>query len=143
MIYQLKKPQVNQFPHGGWPFRDERTGFTCKPHEGTPAMHAVKIIAHRRANPQHYPRNESKWFDQASVIQEVYAQKAKTHPQLFIGFPDAVIVPRAEIVINPGRGPQSECSCGAKTFEPIYCKTCAGKRVTGYKCKNCGKEVKR
>lgn len=143
MIYQLKNPNANQFPPQGWPFKDPKTGFRCNGYEGTPAMHAVKIIGNRRANPHHYPPGEPQWFDPNSVIQEIYAQKAATHPQLFKGFPDVQIVAQPERIVSRVVAPTVICSCGANDYEPIYCKTCGGKRITGYKCKSCGKELKK
>lgn len=136
MIYQLKNANANQFPPQGWPFKDPKTGFRCNGYEGTPAMHAVKIIANRRANPHHYSPDESQWFDPNSVIQEIYAQKAATHPHLFKGYPDAHIVPRVQKteVVSDKPCPK----CGGTEWELIYCKTCAGRRVTGKKCKGCG-----
>lgn len=142
MIYQLKSSN-SAFPPQGWPFTDPKTGFKCNGWEGTPQMHATKIIANRRANPSFYPTGEAKWFDPASVVQEIYAQKAATHPHLFKGFPDAHIVPRAERIVSRVIAPTVKCSCGAGDFEPILCKTCGGRRIVGYKCKACGKELKK
>jgi len=141
MILQLKNPN-GAFPHNGWPFKDAKTGFICKGYEGTPAMHAVKIIAHRRANTHIYPRDESKWFDQQSVIQEIYAQKAATHPHLFKGHPDVQITPQADRIVSRVLAPTNQC-CGANEFEEILCRTCGGRKVVGFKCKKCGKELKK
>lgn len=137
MIYQLKNANANQFPPGGWGFKDKRTGFECKPHEGTPAMHAVKIIANRKGNPHFYPPGEPQWFDASMIIQEIYAQKAATHPYLFKGHSDVQIIPRTQRseVITDKPCP----SCGGTEWELTFCKTCAGRRVTGKKCKSCGK----
>jgi hypothetical protein len=128
------------FPPNGWPFTDPKTGFKCNGWEGTPQMHAVKIIQHRRANPGVYPPGESQWFDAAAVIQEIYKQKASTHPHLFRGYPDGPrMVTREQkgsIVVSP----TLICGCGSNEWEELYCKTCAGRRITGYKCRKCGKE---
>jgi len=142
MIYQLKSP-TQQFPPGGFGFKDPKTGFTCNGYEGTPAMHAVKIIAHRRANPNFYPAGEAQWFDQASVVQEIYAQKAASHPHLFKGFPDVTLTPQKEHIVSRVSAPTGQCSCGSSDFSEILCKTCGGRRVTGHRCNKCGKEFKK
>lgn len=142
MILQLKNP-TQQFPQGGFGFRDPKTGFICNGYEGTPAMHAVKIIANRRANPHVYPAGESQWFDQQSVIQEIYAQKVVTHPHLFKGYSDAYIVPQKDKVVSRTIAPTVACACGSHDFDPVYCKTCGGRVIKGYKCKSCGKELKK
>ncbi len=141
MILQLKNPN-SAFPHNGWPFVDERTGFKCNGWEGTPQMHAPKIIKNRRDNPQHYSTSEGQWFDVNSVVQEIYAQKHKTHPHLFKGFADAIPV-ATQIQSKPIIAPTVMCSCGSNDFEPEFCKTCGGRRITGYKCKKCGKHLKK
>lgn len=139
MIYQLKNPN-SSFPQYGWPFTDPRTGFICKGYEGTPTMHAVKIINHRRANPHVYSKDEPQWFDTQSVVQEIYAQKAATHPHLFRGFDDAMVTIQ-NVNNRQALAPTVKCKCGAQDFDPIFCKTCGGRKVTGYRCKSCGKEL--
>lgn len=137
MSLRLKKPS-NSFPHNGWPFKDPKTGFICNGYEGTPEMHAVKIIAHRRANPHIYPPSEAHWFNQIAVREEILVQKHATNPELFVGEPDKAItvkVRAAKTVDTPG----STCTCGALDWEPTYCKTCSGKKVNGFKCRKCGK----
>lgn len=140
MSLRLKNPS-NQFPPGGYPFTDERTGFKVDPMSGTPDMHAVKIIAHRRANPHIYPPAEPQWFDQTSVREEVLQQKFKTNPELFVGQPEKIKLIKAKSkVIDPGN---SICECGALDWEPTFCPTCGGrKKVTGFKCRKCGRTRK-
>jgi hypothetical protein len=136
MSLKLKKPS-GQFPPGGWPFTDPRTKFTCNGFEGTPDMQAVKIIAHRRANPHIYPPAEGQWFDRQSVAQEVMAQKYATNPELFVGGGQPAPKPKRKKIEHP----ISMCQhCGSTDWEPVYCPTCGGKRLTGYKCKQCGKQ---
>ncbi len=141
MSLQLKNPN-GSFPPGGWGFVDPKTGFKCNGWEGTPSMHAVKIIQHRRSNPKFYPPTEPQAFDMPSIVQEIYAQKAKTHAHLFVGYPDVIpsmshSAPKAMV------SPTHVCPCGSTSWDPIYCKTCAGHRITGYKCHSCGKELKK
>lgn len=135
----LQPKQTSQFPPGGYGFVDPKTGFKCVGYEGTPQMHAVKIMEHRRANPKFYPPGESHWFDKESIVQEIYKQKFQTHPHLFRGYGDAPInVPAPE---KSFLSPTVKCGkCGANEFENIYCKTCAGRRVVAIKCKSCGNQ---
>jgi hypothetical protein len=135
MIYSLKNPS-SQFPPGGWSFSDPRTGFQCKPMEGNVAMQSQKIIQNRRANPHLYHPGEGHWFDPAYVIQEIYAQKAKTHPELFKGHDDLKAG-----TMNPIDKNVSICSCGG-ILKNEYCQSCGGARILGRKCEKCGKQYK-
>lgn len=138
MILQLKNSNANQFCQGGWPFVDPKSGFKCNGYEGTPKMHANKIIAHRRANPTLFPPNDASLFDVNSVIQEIYQQKFQTHPQLFVGQPGYTVL-KMEKPAKKNYQPNSKCpKCNSPDFEPVYCPTCTGRRITGYKCKSCG-----
>ncbi len=136
MILALKQPN-GSFPPGGWPFTDPRTKKTWNGYEGTPQMHAISIIAHRRMNPKVYSPDEPQWFDMLLVIQEIYAQKFATQPAIFRGQADATL----GVVQKPVSGDQKCSKCGATDFEPVYCKTCGGQKVKGWKCRSCGTEL--
>lgn len=137
MNLRLKNPNA-QFPPLGWPFKDERTGYTISGYDGTPEMQAERVIKNRRANPHLYPTAETKWFDRASVVQEVYRQKFKTHPYLFAGQPDKT--PNTTLSKPKIEQAASICTCGANDWEAIYCPTCSGKKIKGYKCRACSKK---
>lgn len=133
MTLRLKNPNA-QFPPGGWPFKDERTGFKVGEYEGTPQMQAEKVIKNRRANPHIYPTSEGHWFSRDAVVQEIYRNKFKTHAYLFAGQPDkAAGTTQAKVEVAA-----SICACGASDWEPIYCPTCSGKKIKSYKCRKCG-----
>ncbi len=137
----LKNSTSSQFPPGGYPFTDPKTGRKFNGWEGTPQMIAVKVAEHRRANPSLYPDGAGQ--DINGIIQEIFAQKFKVMPWLFRGQPDQgpgayPSQPATEPVTIRGE----KCSCGATEFTPEYCKTCSGSRVVGMKCKSCGKAVK-
>ena len=138
MSLRLKNASASQFPPGGWPFTDPKTGRKFNGWEGTPQMIAVKVVEHRRANPSLYPDGAGQ--DVNAIIQEIFAQKVKAMPWLFTGFPDQ----------GPGAYPSQpapasvsirgeKCSCGATEFKPVYCPTCSGRRIIGYTCASCGK----
>ena len=136
MSLQLKRPS-DQFPPGGFGFKDARTGMMFNGYEGTPAMTAVKVIAHREANPSLYPRSEGHWFSVDGIVQEIFEQKYATMPWLFIGGPDDPGLPTPQPRSLTAKG---VCVCGATETEPVYCKTCGGQKVVNYKCKACGQE---
>jgi len=139
MTLVLKNPSPSQFPPGGWCFRDNRTGWTIKGSacfEHNASLLADKIIKHRRANPHIYKSGEVDFFDHNLVIQEIYAYKKATHPDLFVGH-DAPV--KRSI---PTIAPASKCpTCGGNEFEPTYCPTCGGRKINGYKCKSCGTKL--
>ncbi len=133
---RLKNATASQFPQGGWPFTDPRTGMKFNGWEGSPMMQAVKIAAHRGANPSKWPDGTGQ--DLNSIVQELYAQKFSVMPWLFLGQPDkdpSYPSNPATVLVNG-----EKCSCGNTQFTPIYCATCSGKRITGYKCSGCGKQ---
>jgi hypothetical protein len=139
MNYVLKSSSSSQFPpNGGWGFIDPRTGMRFNGWEGDQFAIARKVIEHRRANPKVWPQDEV--GDQNSVVQEIFKQKHATTPWLFRGEPDQ----------NSGAYPSAtqtqeqtilgeKCTCGSVEYEPVYCKTCSGKRIVGTKCKSCGR----
>lgn len=138
MSLQLKNATASQFPQGGWGFTDPKTNRKFNGWEGTPQMIAVKVAEHRRANPSIYPNGEGQ--DLNGIIQQIYEQKMKTAPWLFVGQPDkdpAQPQTQAATVTIVGQ----KCSCGATEFKPVYCATCSGRRITGYTCASCGKST--
>lgn len=139
-LLQLKQSNGG-FPQGGFPYQDPRTGFKCNGWEGTPQMHAVKIIQHRRANPKFYPPAEGQWFDTSAVVQEIYQQKALTHPHLFRGYPDKSPATVSNQRSTPMISPTLICSCGSNEFTAVKCLTCGGSRIKSWKCTKCGREV--
>jgi len=141
MILKLKNPQ-GQFPPGGFPFTDSRTKMKWNGYEGTPAMTAAKVITHRRANPMLYPAGISEAFDLNSVVQEIFAQKFTTSPELFSGYgpPDAVVQVNMNAPTGPAVSASTPCQCGSNQIVPVYCQTCSGNRVTGYRCAGCKRD---
>lgn len=134
MILQLKCSTC-QFPPGGFGFIDPRTKRIWPGFEGTPEMTSTSIIQHRLANPNIYPRTDLPWFDKASVIQEIYAQKYATMPELFIGHGTTALIPKAAVLATTS----SPCAkCGNTQAAPVYCPTCSGQKITGYRCAGCG-----
>jgi predicted RNA-binding Zn-ribbon protein involved in translation (DUF1610 family) len=142
MILKLKNANAH-FPPGGFSFKDARTGYEVK---GNAAMEqtadglATKIIKVRRANPHLYNPSEAQWFDHTLVVQEIYAVKAQTHPQLFQNYQGNLSVP---VVVQSDKLAQTgvKCpACASENVTGIKCKTCAGTRIKSYHCESCGKD---
>jgi len=123
----MRRP-TELYPAGqGFSFIEPKTKKEFNGLHGSPNETARKVVEHRRANPHIF--SEASEFDVESVVQEIFAQKFATMPELFIGFGDPTET-----------GMSNKCKCGANDWEEIYCPTCAGKRVVGHKCRKCGKE---
>jgi len=141
MILKLKSTQV--FPPGGFCFKDERTGYEVKSSacfEQAPEGLAAKIIRVRRANPHKYPGSEAHWFDVNSVVQEIYAFKQRTNPELFTNYEGGLHVPMVNNNSNTVSVSGVTCKfCNSADVEGIKCLTCGGTKIKSYKCKTCGK----
>lgn len=137
MSLRLKNATASQFPRDGWPFEDPITKRKFNGWEGSPKMIAEKVAEHRRGNPKLYPNGAGQNINE--IVQEIFAQKVKVMPWLFQGYEDKLPVYPSQQPAKPVTIKGDKCSCGATEFEAIYCPTCSGRRVTGYKCKSCGK----
>lgn len=141
MSLRLKNSTSSQFPPDGYPFVDAKTGMKFNGWEGNPQSQAVRIAAHRAANPRHYPDGAGQ--DVNGIIQELFEQKSKKMPWLFVGFPDqhpAQPYPSAQSSPSQVANTDQACECGCKEVVLTYCPTCSGRRVTSSKCKSCGKD---
>ena len=141
MSLVLKNSRSSQFPPGGWNFTNEKTGMKFNGWEGDQFYIARKVIEHRKANPKiHVAGSEG---DINSVVQEIFEQKSKSHPWLFVGFADqhpAQAYPSAQSSPSQTANTDQACECGCKEVVLTYCPTCSGRRVTSSKCKSCGKD---
>ncbi len=137
MSLRLKNTTASQFCRDGWPFTDPKTGMRFGGMEGSPPMQAVRIAAHRAANPRLYPAGEGQ--DTNAIIQEIYAQKVQVMPELFVGYPDKNPAYPSQPAQRETIVKGAACSCGGTEFIAEYCRTCSGNRIIGRKCKSCGK----
>ena len=126
----------------GVPFTDERTGRVFDAYQMGLRETVKAIIQHRSSNPTFYPSGDAKWFDVVEVRQEVLREVYKKRPDLFVGF-NASSSPQRVMVSASKPAAPSTCQCGSTEFDPVYCPTCSGRRVTGFKCQNCGKVSKK
>ena len=134
MSLQLKNPN-DQFPPGGFGFTDPKTGLRFNGYEGTVEMTANKVADHRRANPNLY---DARQISIEGIKQEILAQKYAEMPWLFVGYKGhAPTMP--SVRATPEMPDLGRCICGCSEIEPIYCSVCSGRRITGFKCKACGK----
>lgn len=129
------KSRTSEFPPGGWSFVDIKTGM--KFNEGAFGDVVMAIIKHRQANPRVYPPEELESFDQATVANELDAftcSRLNNNPRWCVsGEPTPVDISGLEFMIMPNKCPK----CGCPQGYQILCRTCAGRRVTGYYCADC------
>lgn len=129
------KNSKNTLP-SGMPFVDPRTGRSFDAYQMGLNETIRGIINHRSKNPTFYPESEGRWFDPIMVRQEVLRVAYEKRPDLFKQLDGEPIIQVAPVVNS--KDPVCN-NCGSLSLEPIYCPTCSGKRITGYKCNNCGK----
>jgi len=136
----LKNSTASQFPgNGGWGFKCPKTGMQFNGWEGNWEHIARKVIKFREDNPKTFASSEI--GDLNSVVQEIFKQKHSTMPWLFRGEPDQGpgAYPSQPAAQQPMIVKGEKCACGSTEFEAIYCPTCSGRKITGYKCRSCGR----
>lgn len=94
---------------------------------------AGQVIKFRLANPTIYPERD--WTQFPFVAQQIVDQNAErlnNDPQYFIDMPTTFATSPAPV--------EKVCpECNVALTEKI-CTTCSGRRVTGYRCLQCGKD---
>lgn len=130
------KPGHSGFAPNGNAFTDPRTGKKFCGYQLSIEGAIKALIAHRQKNPQHYPSTEPVWTDESNVRQEFYRHLQSRVPEMVIAMDGNVPVP---LPIGADRS----CSqCSSKNIGEIVCKTCAGHKILGYKCNDCGATLK-
>lgn len=134
MSYRLKS-RTATFPPSGFLFTDPKTGMKFT--DGAFGDVVLAIIKHRRANPRIYPPDEMEALDVSSVGNELDAftcSRLKNHGHFCeSGEPVPISVDGLELMQMPNKCPK----CASSNGYQILCKTCSGKRVTGYYCAEC------
>jgi hypothetical protein len=124
------------FPPNGFMFTDARSGLSFG-EQGEFGSVVLAIIKHRQANPKIYPKNNLATFDYESVARELEqftCARLNNNPRYCeSGEPKPVSTDGLVLMAMPRRCPRCGCGNGYQ----ILCKTCAGKRVTGYYCSEC------
>lgn len=134
------------WPAGGYPYTDQRTGQRFDGMSADLLLQARNVIKHRMGNPRFYPQSEPQHFQLVAVMQEITDAICKQNPAACCDSEHVTSRPTpivrnaspAAVVTLPST---SSCpKCGSTTAEPLYCRTCSGKRLLGYKCATCGTE---
>lgn len=135
MPLTLKK--ASGWPPGGYPFKDPRTGKVFDGMSADLGLQAKNVVIHRRGNPRVYPPNDTGWFDVGAIRQEIINYMCSLRPELCT---DGVPLPLNEPAAFAVQKPAHACpKCGSHEASPVYCKTCSGQKITGWKCV-CGTE---
>ena len=133
MSYKLKY-RTSDFPPGGWSFTDPKTGM--KLGDGDFKDVVAAIIKHRQANPKLYPKDNLESFDFATVANQLdaatCARLKNSSRWCESGEPLPVIVDGLLLMIMPNKCPK----CGCVEGYEIICKSCSGRRRTGFYCRD-------
>lgn len=129
------KSRTGEFPVGGWQFTDPKTGMKFS--EGDFKDVVSQIIKHRQANRRVYPPEELVSFDFASVSNELDAftcSRLKNNDR-FCESGEPIPIDLSGLLVIEMSAPCQKCSC--KLGYEIICKSCSGRRRTGFYCKDC------
>ncbi len=137
MTYQLIRRQ-GDFPPENYKYTDPRTG---KEFDGNGGFNFTveAILYHRRGNPKLYPPEDLKFldFDYVAVELDTHTCARLNNSSQFCKRSDGVVIlPKDGGETVPLKSPCPNCG-GTEGVEKL-CQTCAGRRVTGYSCKQCG-----
>lgn len=134
MSFKLRS-RTGAFPPGGFQFKDPRTGLKFE--HGDFKDVVSQIIKHRQANPRIYPKDFPESFDfntVSNILDSYTCDRLKNSPKWCIsGEPEPVDVSGLELMLLPS--PCYKCHCN-QGYE-IICKSCAGRRRTGFYCRDC------
>lgn len=128
-------------PPGGYEFNDGITGKVYKDTHTLFDARVKEIIRDRLANRRLFT-DETK-VDATAVARELSAYtcgRLNNDPRYCTnGLPTS---PKAAVAVLPEVKKQTKVcpACGSDSVSPVYCKTCSGKKITGYTCNVCHKE---
>lgn len=136
---------------GGFPFTDPITGRKFDGFDaGGGGDQVMRIKKYRDTNPHIF--KDPKWHETDFIWQQVLDQQIQRlggDRRFFMDVgkgPSAPDTSPRRQRTPPAPPPEANLgrcqSCGGE-LEPIYCKTCRGKRVVGTKCKSCRSTVGR
>ncbi len=145
MPIQLK-PIIAPLPADLWQFSDPHTGFYFPPMADINDL-IDKVIEHRKERTNVYSPQDLSSFDRIKITELIMLQRVAHRPDLFEdsampGMPWGYVPPPpppapAERYVQAGK----TCGrCGYTEFAKVYCQTCGGNRVSGYRCLKCGFE---
>lgn len=127
-----------EFPPGGFPFQDPKTGVQFNGLEAGGFNDQVrKIIAHRLANAKLYPNGNAFDFDSVAMELEIHqCQRLGNNPKYCRDTEHRTVQHQASIG-NP------ICPLCKKPMSERYCPSCSGKKLIGWRCERCHTEFNR
>lgn len=138
MALRFTNPR-GSFPPGGFEFVDPKTGMRFDGMSADLTLQAQNVAKHRRANPRIYPSV----IDVAAIVQEITNYTCARLPHLCQDSDQPfqtvkALIKRPAVKIPAGK----KClQCSSDNLDPVWCRSCAGSKLTGYKCNNCGAAV--
>lgn len=126
------------FPPGGYPYTDPRTKMIFNGMEADFYGQVQKILNHRLANPNLYPRGEVGQLDPNSIAAQLdtyQCQRLGNHSKYCLDGNAPAVYPGRELRTQPSN--QVCGKCGGQLLA-VGCATCASFRISSYKCPQCG-----
>lgn len=141
MGVRLKNPN-GPYPPQGYIFSDPHTAMQFTDEGIDLHSQALKVIEHRKANPNIYKESDAIRFDVEEVKKEIVIQVCSRQPSYCEdesrpGVPYPAPPEPAQHEIHRQQG-KTCVKCGGSEFTAIMCRTCGGSRVQSYKCNKCG-----
>ena len=126
----LPQYQGSQFPPGGFPFTDPKSGRVFDAMAGGLADRIRDVTKHRLSNPAMYSGDE---INPDPIRQEIVDFMCGKRPQLCMeGF--IPVIPNPAALVQTVSCP----TCGLLDAKPTFCPTCGGgDRIKFWTCNNC------
>lgn len=126
------------WPPGGFPFVDPKSGMAFEPMSADLQLQTQNVIKHRRANPSIYPPSDKTAFDPLAVQREIIEYICRVRPS---NCTETVRQAKSYFVVEPGPPHGKKClKCQSENLVATYCKSCGGRKITSWKCTQCGFE---
>lgn len=132
-------------PPGNVPFQDPRTGKHFDASAGGMRDRKLDVRNHRLQNPHVYKPEETEQFDLGFIERQIIEYMCNQRPELCHDTEKTAAAQASaqasKAASNLPPPPQTPChKCVGTSFEPIYCVSCGGNRINGWRCTNCGTE---
>lgn len=127
---------------GGYYFKDPKTGRVFDGMAITFIAQCKLIREHRLANPRVYPPSDFKSINLQSIGDELAAaicNRLGNNPKYCV---DVQAQAHAAAVAAAVQAAPRLCPKCGKPLEPIYCRTCGGQKIKGYRCTACGTQAR-
>jgi hypothetical protein len=126
-------------PPGGVLYVDPRNADTAKLWANHPSnldSLAQKVFEWRSANPNIYdPVKDVRHFNFQFIRQQITDYNCQR-----LGFNPQWCIDETKPQVNLPPPRKTVCDVEGAELQPVYCQTCAGKRILSYKCSKCGRE---